>query len=147
MNYLKIQKRILDNFLKEGTRFGSLMLDEHYLIFDNIFQLFRIPESEMWLNVEKMMEGREEETSLKKIIEVQGEDGVLTGDMKCIEKKTAVKVASENNSTWIDRKLLDRYEIKSGLHFTISDKKTNPVLVWENEVLCGLICPVRVEGD
>ena len=147
MNYLKIQKKILDNFLKDSRKLPCLTLDDCYLISDSDYQLFRIPKSEMWIDVKKMMEGRTEMTSLEKIMEIKGEDGVLTGDMKELSSGTAIKVASQNNFTWINKKLLDRYEIKNGLHFTISDKKFAPLLVWEDEVLCGLICPVRVEGD
>ena len=149
MNYLKIQKRILDSFLKGCPRLPCLTLDDCYLISDNGYQLFRIPKSEMWIDVKKMMEGREEVTSLERFFEIEGEDGVLTGDMKELpkSKSTAIKVASQNSFTWVDKKLLDRYEVKNRLHFTISDEKNKPVLVWEDEVLCGLICPVKVEGD
>lgn len=103
----------------------------------------------MWLDIKKVMEGRTEVPSLESYMKLEGENGVLTGDIKeTPDKKTIIKVASENNSSWIDKKLLDRFEIKKGLHFTITDKKTNPLLVWENDVLCGMILPVRVkEGD
>lgn len=136
MNYLKIQKKILDNFLKGIPRFPCLILDGYYLISDNGFQLFQIPESEMWLDVKKMLEGRSEAPSLEKIMEIKGEDGVLTGDMKEVPKGTVVKVASRNNHAWIDKKLLDRYEIKNGLHFTISESRLAPVLVWETDIVC-----------
>ena len=149
MNYIKIQKKILDNFLKDGLRLPCQTLDDCYLIGDNMFQLFRIPKSEMWLDVKKMMEGRTESPSLIKLMEIEGEDGVLTGDMKVLpDKKTVIKVASQNNHSWVDKKLIDRYEIKTGLHFTISDNKFKPLLVWEDETLCGLVCSVNTkEGD
>lgn len=147
MNYIKIQKKILDNFLKGLAQFPCLTLDDYYLISDNTFQIFRIPKSEMWLDVKKMMKGRQEMTSLEKIMQIEGEDGVLTGDAKQAPNGIVVKVASTNNIAWVDKKLLERFEIKNGLHFTVSDAK-KPLLVWEGEQLCGLICPVNVkEGD
>ena len=145
MNYVKIQNKILDNFLKGCPQLSCQTLDDCYLISDNQFQIFRIPKSEMWLDVKKMMKGRTELTSLKKIMEIEGEDARLTGDIKELKKGFAVKVSSGDISTWIDKKFLDRYEIKKGLHFTIVDKY-KPLLVWEEDELCGVICPVRVEG-
>ena len=144
MNHVKIQKKILDNFLKTNSELFCLTFDDCYWISDNRFQLFRIEKSEMWLNVEKMMQGRQYATSLAKIINVEGEDAHLTNEMKQLPSKTVVKIASTNNQSWVDKKLLDRFEIKTGLHFTLSNKKNGMILVWEDETLCGLICPVMV---
>ena len=145
MNCVKIQKQLLDNFLKGCPQFPCLTLDDCYLISDNNYQLFRIPKSEMWLDVKKMMKGRTELPSLENFIDIKGEDGRLTGDIKQLKKGFAVKVSSGDISAWIDKKMIERFEIKKGLHFTIVDKY-KPLLVWEEDELCGLICPVRVEG-
>lgn len=119
MNYIKIQKKILDNFLKKDSALLCTILDDCYLISDNHYQLFRIPISEMWLDVGKMMEGRNECTSLKTFIKIDGEDGVLTYDIKELhdEKITAIKVTSENHCAWLNKKLLDRFEIKKKTTF------------------------------
>lgn len=146
MNYIKIQKKILDEFLK-NQRLVLQTLDEHYLITAYGTHLFRIPKTEMWLDIKKMMEGRTEFNSLHGIMMIEGEDGVLTGEMKQLPDRTTIKVKSENNYTWIDKKIIEKFEIKKGLHFTISDDKRKPVLVWENNELCGLICPIRVKED
>lgn len=106
----------------------------------------------MWIDCEKVMKKYGEGSILKAYFELEGEDGCLTDCEQKIETtpyriKTVVKVASEHNHTWIDKNFISEFGIKKGLHFTVSDNKYKPVLVWEEDVLCGLMLPVRVKED
>lgn len=145
MNYIKLQKKILDNWLKNKINFNSQETNDSYIVTDNGHQVFIIPKDEFYLDMKKLM-GDKTEVKFDKMMKIDGEDGHLTGEMKMIGKDTIVKVASENNHAWIDKALLDRYEIKWDLHFTVSGQK-NPLLVWEADELRGVILPVHVKDD
>lgn len=147
MEYIKLQKKILDNFIKNNHEFNSQVVDDSIYVMDNRFQVFVFPKDEFYLDLSKLMDGKTP-MDLKRIVKgVEGESGYLTNEMKVIDKLTVVKIASENNHSWVDKKLLDRFGIKYGLHFTIPSKPTHPLSVWEDEELCGLILPVKVKED
>lgn len=144
MNYVKLQKKILDNWLKNSREFRSKETDDSYIITDNGYQLFIIPKDSFYLDMKKLMNDKPE-INLDQMLKIDGEEGHLTNEMKVIGKGIVVKIESENNHLWLDKKLLDRYEIKHGLHFTIPKK--GPSLVWEDDRLCGVILPVNVKED
>lgn len=141
MNYLKLQKKILDNWLKYPNTCHSKETKDSYLITDNGYQVFIFPKDELYLDMKKLMKDKTE-VKLDDMLKIDGECGYLTGEMKQIDKGTVVKIASENKYAWVDKKLLDRYELKNP-HFTVQSERT-PLLVHDYDVLVGLILPVRV---
>ena len=146
MEYIKIQERIIKSWSKR-ERIMVQSVDDSIHITDNSHQVFTIPKEKFILDMSVLLDGNEP-MNFKRIIDgIEGEDGVLSGDMKVIDNLTALKITSENNHSWVDKKLLDKFGIKKGLHFTVPPKPTHPLLVWEGEVLCGLILPVRVKDD
>lgn len=147
MDYVKIQTEILKYISKNNGRCGFQRLQDSCLITTDGFVLFKIPENEMWLDCEKIIKKFSENTMFKDFLEIKGEDGLLTTDMRMNGKSVVRKVASENNHTWIDEKLLARFGIKNGLHFTVPNDKHKGVLVWEANMLCGFVMPVRVKED
>lgn len=143
---LKLQKKILDNWSKDKINFNAQETEDSIFVTDNCLQVFVFPKDKFYLDLHKLMDGK---TSIKMdqmIKSVEGENGYLTSEMKNTGKSTLVKIASENNHSWVDKKLLDRFEVKHGLHFTIPKHGEKcPSLVYEDEQLLGLILPVYVK--
>ena len=147
MEYIKLQKEILTNALKDKVKFNVQTTDESVYLTDNGYQIFIFPQNEFYLDLKKLMQGKVE-MKIKDMLKIDGEDGHLTNEMKVLPSKTTVvKIASENNHSWVNKKLLDRYKIKQGLHFTVPKSNKIPLLVWEDEMLCGMILPVNVKED
>lgn len=146
MEYIKLQTTILKNALKNKKQFNTQTTDDFVYVTDNGYQIFAFPSNEFYLDLSKLMQGKSE-INFKDMLKIEGENGYLTGEMKAIYKGTVVKIASENNHSWVDKKLLDRFGIKKGLHFTVPPKVNAALLVWEDNVLCGVILPVRVKDD
>lgn len=147
MEYIKLQKKILDNFIKNNHEFNSQVVDDLVYVMDNRHQIFVFPKDEFYLDLTKLMDGKDS-INFKKFFDIEGEDGVLTGEMKIVGKNiTVVKIKSEKNHSWVDKKLLDRWGIKHELHFTVPPSTKHPLLVWEDEMLCGVILPVYVKED
>ena len=110
--------------------------------------LYLIPNKSFIFDYEKILDGRDMVNRVKeKIIDPMtkiSEIATLTNELKIQGKDTLIAIKNEKTTVWINKAFLKNFNCRE-FTFKISDPKS-PVLVYESNVLVGLIYPVYIKS-
>lgn len=109
-----------------------------------LFYIFN--EDELLFDVGKIavLPGGMDLTAIIRRYEEKAVEATLTNELTVHNNWTCRKLINGTNEAWINDAYLKRFDPKNNLSFKIINK-TNPVLVYENGILVGLIFPIRIK--
>ena len=141
MNLNKITSEICKAFLQKSDicvgEYGDCVA-----VFPDGYRAYFIPKEQFPFDVEKLTNKR---IDVQRFIPKNTRDATLTNKMQVLEKHTIQALTDGDVEVWVDVKFLKDFIGKS-TRYEISTP-TTPVLVYEDEKLTGMICPVRVQKD
>ena len=159
MNYIKIQKKILNDAYARDTklkkfsyRYGET--DEIIGITPDGHIMYFIPKEMLYINIEMIFK-EIAPVKLNCFIDSQKDqkDVIMTNQIEIIDNKVQVrlfKTAEDSKDIRIDEKLLKEFDIKNSTFKGINGK--SPLFIYENdyegEHLVGVILPVvKADGE
>jgi hypothetical protein len=147
MHYLKLQQNLLKDALsKKAKNFFVGVWEENELVgITEGHVIWLIPKSKFVFDAKKLKElGIKEILSINKMFYLDNDlqdDGIMSGDIRILDGKEAVKIKSKDGGVWVNREFLNEFD--KDRTFKISTKKsTSPVFVYEKGELVGLILPI-----
>ena len=145
MNIPSITAAVLKTWHKQQTICVGTYNENFIAVMENLACMYFIPKKVFPFSIEQLLRGAEE-MQVERYIPKNGEDAHLTDEMWVSEKGTAQKVQSEHYTAWVNVKFLKPFA--KDAEFRIASEKS-PVLVYENDILVGLVCPIfrKKEGN
>ena len=138
----KIYNEVVKERLKDNGRVFMGYLDEDTIgVTTDGFVMYFIPKKEFLLDVKTLLknnhttnlEGFKESKDLKKIFK--------TNEYRKEKNRQLVKIGNK----YFNEKLLKNFEKYAT--FESTDSPTSPAYIYENDVLVGLVMPVRVKEE
>lgn len=145
MNIPSITAAVLKAWYKQQTIYVGTYNEDFVGVMTDGACMYFIPKKDFPFSIVELLRGAEE-MQVEHYIPQNGEDAQLTDEMCVIKKDTAQKVQSEHYTAWLNVKFLKSFA--KDAHFKIASEKS-PVLVYENDILVGLVCPIfrKKEGN
>ena len=143
MQIEKICNSILKSWFKGERITTGYYNDESVGITCDGKVVYFIPVRLFPLDIEQMICGRclfEFEKILKE--PEKAEAAKLTNEIRVLEKLKVQKLNSQNHEVWLNTDYL-KYFSKDACFIIYGEK--SPVKVYENHVLVGLVCPVKIK--
>lgn len=149
MNYIKIQQDLIKLYLADKLPRCFLFEDEKSVsVSADGYVIYRIPKI-VWVLDSKLFIGKFGASSMiQKLTDINDNyrPAVDTGERRRLVsvKGNAIKLQADDGTIcWINEKFLKYFENPL---FKIKDK-LSPVAVYEEDMLAGMICAVRVENE
>ena len=148
MNYLKVQQNLLKDVLSKKVKgyFFGVWEEKELVGISEYHVIWLIPRSKFVFDAEKLKElGVKELSSIKNMFSpghYLQDDGILSGDMRILDGREAVKIEGKEGHVWVNRAFLNEFD--KDRTFKIS-KSIAPVYVYEKGELVGLILPIKVD--
>lgn len=142
MDYLKIQKELLDTLYKSEFSKVYIYKGETDVIFtmDNI-AVFIVPKEHFYIDLNNLKCIRIKNFFNVFGLEKQAVEARRTVHLRETEVTTLVKVANENTEVWLNDKILKKFG--KNIDFKITDNKS-PVYIYTKNKLIGCMLPTSV---
>lgn len=150
MNYKKVASLVINDFFKNKKNRYGVTKDNVYGICDNEgARLIFVPDGYFPFDISKLSMNQ---LDLKKLIPDESDyiDARITKEQRVEKVGTVVKIESigEDFYVWVNIKLLDVFEPDCSFKVFNGEKsKKSLVMVYENDSLVGLICPVYLKEE
>lgn len=150
MNFERIQNKVLKSAFKRDAelkpfRFKWGMYEDNIVIINETASgLFIIPKNRFYLDIQHVF-GSAQPIPVEKIIKKdEVKDIALTDTFINTDKRMlgVFKQSDNDEPIYYDSKLLKEYGKLTNPHYKGTDA-TSPILIYEDEVMVGLILPVR----
>lgn len=143
MNLKKINKVILDEIMKTDCQVKVGRFNEQVGVTVNGHYMVLMNDKDFPFNFEKI---KVNDLNIKQFLNFDFKEAYLSSNIKIIEgKKECVEIKNDSHKVYINRKYLEFFD--KTCTFKI-DGATRPVYVYEDDVMVGLILPIRLkEGE
>lgn len=158
MNYIKLQQDIIkaaNNRDEKGKAFNGFYLKREYetIIAPNHSQAFIIPNEQLYIDVEKVFNGREVPTFERVLSKIET-DGNYTHlknedvlERHAYNKKKIDVYRFENSNlnekVYLDKKLMKYYDMDKLVIYGGNNKQ--PVKIYEDDLFIGVLAPVWIQ--
>lgn len=148
MKVTKIMTDLLKLVEKEKTTACNYGVDENYIYFaPDGYRIFKICKPLFLIDLKKALPDKRPLENPSYFFKADNlEDGKTTGEMRVADdrKGTIIKIESEHSHAWVNEKYLKEFD--PDCSFKIG-KPRQPVLIYENDEVVGIVCPVNVKED
>ena len=158
MNYIKLQQDLIkaaNNRDEKYKEFNGFYVKREYetIIGPNRSQVFVIPNEQLYLNLEKVFNGKEVPTFENVLYKIQNNESYsVLKDTGIIEQRTICKKKIQllvyentalNEKIYLDKKLLKYFDMDNLSIYGGNNKQ--PVKIYENGKFIGVLAPVWVQ--
>lgn len=158
MNYIKLQQdliKVANSRDEKGKAFNGFYVKKEYetIIGPNRSQVFVIPNEQLYIDVEKVFNGREVPTFENVLYKIEtNENYSVLKDTGIIEQRTICKKKTQllvfentnlNEKIYLDKKLLKYYDMDNLSIYGGNNKQ--PVKIYENGKFVGVLAPVWIQ--
>ena len=158
MNYIKLQQDLIkaaNNRDEKGKMFNGFYLKREYetIIGPNRSQAFVIPNEQLYIDVEKIFNGREVPTFERVLSKIETDENYsVLKDTGIIEQRTIEKKKSQllvyenttlNEKIYLNKKLMKYYDMDSLVIYGGNNKQ--PVKIYEGDLFIGVLAPVWIQ--
>lgn len=139
MDYYKIQIKILKAALNKSNDYRFGRFNDSIAVIDRGIRILLVPDNQFFLSYDRVRNEIAELSSVKQMLQDDTSFyGNLTGDIKVINKKSYLKIASGKTEVWVDKDFL--IEFDKDCAFKISDFN-KPIFVYEKNIMVGMLLP------
>lgn len=158
MNYIKLQQDIIKaaaNRDEKGKLFNGFYVKREYetIVGPNQSQAFIIPNEQLYINLEKVFNGREVPTFERVFSKIETDESYsVLKDTGVIEQRTICKKKTQllvfenqvlKQKIYLDKKLMKYYDTDSLVIYGGNNKQ--PVKIYENGKFIGVLAPVWIQ--
>lgn len=160
MNYIKLQQDLIkaaNNRDEKGKMFNGFYLKREFetIIGPNQSQVFVIPNEQLYIDVEKVFNGREVPTFENVLYKIENnENYTFLKNEDVLERhvynKKKIDVYRFENSNlnekiYLDKKLMKYYDMDKLVLFGGDNRQ--PIRVYEDNTFVGIVCPTLIQND
>ena len=158
MNYIKLQQDIIKaafNRDEKGKMFNGFYVKREYetIIGPNQSQVFIIPNEQLYIDVEKVFNGREVPTFENVLYKIEtNENYTFLKNENVLEQRVYNKKKIDiyrfentklNEKIYLDKKLLKYYDMDKVVIYGGNNKQ--PVKIYEDNLFIGVLAPVWIQ--
>ena len=158
MNYIKLQQDLIkaaNNRDEKYKEFNGFYVKREYetIIGPNRSQAFVIPNEQLYINLEKVFNGKEVPTFENVLYKIQNNESYsVLKDTGIIEQRTICKKKTQllvfentnlNEKIYLDKKLLKYFDMDNLSIYGGNNKQ--PVKIYENGKFIGVLAPVWIQ--
>ena len=158
MNYIKLQQDLIkaaNNRDEKYKEFNGFYVKREYetIIGPNRSQAFVIPNEQLYINLEKVFNGKEVPTFENVLYKIQNNESYsVLKDTGIIEQRTICKKKIQllvyentalNEKIYLDKKLLKYFDMDNLSIYGGNNKQ--PVKIYENGKFIGVLAPVWIQ--
>lgn len=158
MNTLKLQNDLIkaaNNRDKKKKAFNGFYVKKEFetIIAPNQSQAFVIPNEQLYIDVEKVFNGREVPTFERVLSKIEtNENYSMLKDTGIIEQRTICKKKTQllvfenqnlNEKIYLDKKLMKYYDMNKVVIYGGNNKQ--PVKIYEDNLFIGVLAPVWIQ--
>lgn len=159
MNYIKLQQDLIkaaNNRDEKGKLFNGFYVKREYetIIGPNQSQAFVIPNEQLYINLEKVFNGREVPTFERVFSKIEtGENYTFLKNEKVLEhhvyNKKKIDVyrfenTALNEKIYLDKKLMKYFDMDALVIYGGNNKQ--PVKIYEDDLFIGVLAPVWIQN-
>ena len=138
MKLKKVYDEIIKASLNKNSRIYLGRLEDKIAISTDGFIMYFVPEKDFIFDIEKILRGGSRFNAHKLTKDAPKAKPISkTGEMKELLGKIAVKIGDK----WVNEKYLKAFENPT---FKTADNYIDPVYVYEDDEMVGLVMPIRV---
>ena len=158
MNYIKLQQDLIkaaNNRDEKGKAFNGFYLKREFetIIGPNRSQAFVIPNEQLYIDVEKVFNGREVPTFERVLSKIETDENYThlkheeVLERRVYNKKKIDVYRFENQNLkekiYLDKKLMKYYDMDNLVIYGGNNKQ--PVKIYENDLFIGVLAPVWIQ--
>ena len=158
MNYIKLQQDIIKaaaNRDEKGKMFNGFYLKRDYetIIGPNRSQAFVIPNEQLYIDVEKVFNGKEVPTFERVLSKIETDENyTFLKNEEVLERHVYIKKKIDvyrfentnlNEKIYLDKKLMKYYDMDKLVIYGGNNKQ--PVKIYEGDLFVGILAPVWIQ--
>ena len=158
MNYIKLQQDIIKavaNRDEKGKMFNGFYLKREYetIIGPNRSQAFVIPNERLYIDIEKVFNGKEVPTFERVLSKIETDENyTFLKNEEVLEHRVYIKKKIDvyrfentnlNEKIYLDKKLMKYYDMDNLVVYGGNNKQ--PVKIYEGDLFVGVLAPVWIQ--